>query len=238
MARFAHLDEAGTSSKEPFAVVAGVISNPDKQWRALEQYLVDLADDLVPSEMREGAVFHAKDLWHGTGHFPKEKIDRDRRNRILQELAKIPIKFDVPVVVGATDKKQYADTPNKRELCYSVAFGMAAIAVEHFMRQYCDESEVASIIAEDVPEMRRHAKWGYKRLKVPKLWDNPLLPIQRIAETPNFAEKSDSSILQVADTLAFVCCRRLRGKEDVGFLFDEFKENIISWPSWGDVQPH
>jgi hypothetical protein len=238
--RFAHLDEAGTSSREPYAIVGGVVSSPDKQWRALEQYLSDLADDLVPPDIRPDIVLHAKDLWHGTGKFPKDKVSREIRNRILTELAKIPVKFDIPVIVNGIDKSTVEDTENRRELIYSMAFALAVLGVEHCMREFCEPDELAMIIAEDVPEMRRHAKWGYQRLKMPELWDgiqNKLLPITRIAETPQFAEKTDSSILQVADLVAFVSCRRITGKEDVQFLFDEFKGNVISWPGWTEVLP-
>jgi len=239
MSRFAHLDEAGTSAAEPHAIVAGIISNPDQQWKALQQYLSDMADDLIPADLRKEIIFHAKDIWHGTGKFPKERFSRERRNLILQEIAKIPKKFAVPVIVGGIEKSKSQFEKRPRELSYAIAFGLAAVGVEYFLREYCEQSEIATLIAEDVPEMRRHAKEGYDRLQEPEHWNPetaPLLPLTRIVETPHFVEKKDSSILQVADTIAFVSCRIIRGKEDVRFIFDEFRENVIVWPRWSAVQ--
>jgi hypothetical protein len=240
LVRFAHLDEAGTSAREPYAIVAGVVSQPDLQWRALQQYLSDMADDLVPSDLRKGIVFHAKDLWHGSGQFPRDRFSRDLRVRILTELANIPVNFDIPVIVNGTKKADLPETQNKNAVAYSIAFGMAVIGVEHVMRAFCEADEVAMVIAEDLPSMRQHAKWGFQRLMEPEHWDqtqNKLLPVTRVAETPQFAEKTDSSILQVADLVAFVTCRRLNDKEDVQFLLDKFKDNIVTWPGWASYLP-
>ncbi len=239
--RFAHLDEAGISAREPVALVGGILSNPDKQWTALEKYLCDMADDLIPADLREGAIFHAKDLWHGNGLFSKDRFDREARNHILIELAKIPVAFDVPVVIGAINKAdQKAVSDNHNALCYAMAFSMAVIGVEHFMRTWGDEGEIASLIVEDTAEMRKHAKWGYDRIRDRSAWAGKqagYLPITRIKENPLFTPKSDSSILQIADTIAFVSCRRIRGQRDCQFLFDEFKENIILFPGWSDAAP-
>lgn len=199
-----------------------------------------MADDLIPKDLRKGIVFHAKDIWHGNGKFPINRFSIEERNRILTELAKIPRKFDVPVVVGAIDKQTQAKTPNHNALCYAMAFSLAVIGVEYFMRKFSKENELASLIVEDTNEMRRHAKWGYDRLRDPTHWDKgPAinLPVQRIVENPLFSPKTDSSILQVADLVAFVSCRRIRGKTDVQFLFDEFAPNIITFPAWSDAAP-
>jgi hypothetical protein len=70
-----HLDEAGIGNPkhEPWVVVAGVAVHADDQWRSLEQYLTTMADDFVPSHQRDGFVFHAKDLFHGSGVFDRAK---------------------------------------------------------------------------------------------------------------------------------------------------------------------
>jgi hypothetical protein len=239
--RFAHLDEAGTSRQEPFAVVAGIICHADKQWRALNQYLSDMADDLVPPEFRDGIIFHAKDIFHGAKRFDRENWPRERREKILLELAKIPTAFDVPVVIGMIEKKRHAwpgQQPKDIDASnYALAFGMAATSVEYFMREFAESNEIATLIAEDVPHMRRHAKAGYNVLKNPNLpWaENALgkhLPLERIAEQPMFAAKDESSILQVSDLLAFALCRRANGNKDVDPLIAEFSGNIITLPDW------
>lgn len=239
--RFAHLDEAGTSRQEPFAVVAGVVSHADMQWRALNEYLSDMMDDLVPAGLRKGLVLHAKDLFHGTKKFHRDVWPRDRRMRIMMELAKIPVAFDIPVVTGIIQKGQHSwpgtNKPADVDAShYALAFGMAAVSVEHFMRARAPD-EVATLIAEDVPHMRRHAKGGYNVLKdKSRGWDEHILkdycPLTRIVEQPMFAAKDESSILQVADLLAFTLCRRANGHKDVDPLVSQYLENVVTLPDW------
>ena len=46
MTRFAYSDESGVANpqQEPWVVVAGVVIDPDRQWKALEEKLSALAD--------------------------------------------------------------------------------------------------------------------------------------------------------------------------------------------------
>lgn len=241
--RYVHVDEAGISRREPYAVVAGIVTHADKQWRALNQYLSDMADDLVPNEYREGLIFHAKDLFHGSGKFDREKWPRQKRMAIMEQLALIPSKFDIPVVSGIVEKKkhQWSDsTASEMDANhYALAFGLCATSAEYFMRNFAEPDEVATLIAEDVPHMRKHAQWGYKVLKNPSLgWDKgsdalaSCAPLTRIVEQPMFAAKDQSSILQVADLLAFALCRRANGKNDVSELIKLFFPHIIMLPHW------
>jgi hypothetical protein len=45
--RFAHMDEAGTGNvaKNPFDIVAGVITHADRNWKRIERYLRNLAGE-------------------------------------------------------------------------------------------------------------------------------------------------------------------------------------------------
>ena len=62
--------------------------------------------------------------------------------------------------MGAIQKSEVEKTENHNALCYSMAFALSAIGVEHFMRHFCAAEEVATLIAEDCNEMRTYAKWG------------------------------------------------------------------------------
>lgn len=241
--RFAHVDEAGTSRQERYAVVAGVVSHADKQWRLLNEYLSDMMDDLVPSEHREGIVLHAKDLFHGTKKFHRDRWPRELRMQILEALAVIPVKFDLPVVIGILEKEKHKwdgeiKATDLDASHYALAFGLCASNVEYFMRKFAETDEVATLIAEDVPHMRAHAKRGYKVLKDPSFpWEAyPSLadsaPLTRIVEQPMFAAKDESSILQIADLIAFTICRRVNGNKDVNGLVERYAENIIALPAW------
>jgi hypothetical protein len=64
LVRIIYLDETGHSFKEPVAVVAGIILDPDKQWRLMADEIEGLKRR-VPDQFRDGFVFHATDLYSG-----------------------------------------------------------------------------------------------------------------------------------------------------------------------------
>jgi hypothetical protein len=80
-----------------------------------KQVRADMADDLVPPEFRDGIVFHARDIFHCVKRFDRDKWPRDRRSIILTELARIPVEFDVPVVIGMIEKKRHSWPGQKPE---------------------------------------------------------------------------------------------------------------------------
>jgi Protein of unknown function (DUF3800) len=239
--RFIHLDEAGTSSREPYVVVAGIVSHADNQWRALNRYLLDMANALIPEDLREGLIFHAKDLWHGSRKFNRQQWPRPKRLEIMEQIAIIPEKFAIPVVIGIVEKEKYSwgETKGQTDIDawnYALAFGLAAGCAEYFMRKFAEE-EVATIILEDVPHMRAHARRGYNILQnADNAWAKGAMksvtPLTRIVEHPMFAAKDQSSILQIADLLAFVMCRRANGKTDVAPLVERFASQIVMLPEW------
>lgn len=239
--RFAHIDEAGTSKSEPHCVVAGVVSHPDRQWLSINQHLKKLADEFVPSADRAGIIFHAKDIWHGSKRFRRDEWPRPKRVELLHELAQIPDKFSLPVIAGVVEKASLGwDVPPGTKAWggrnYSLAFGLCAIHFEYVLREMCAPYELGTIIAEDLPEMRQHAKWGCDHLRNPNIkWEKMdgvvnYMPLQRVIEQPLFAAKTDSAILQVADLVAFVCGRILNGNRDVQPLFDRFKDQVVVLP--------
>src|SRR5688572_19923792 len=66
--RFIFCDEAGISNPEhePFAVVAAVIIDADRQLHAIERHLAKLVDRHIRPRHREGFVFHATELFNGS----------------------------------------------------------------------------------------------------------------------------------------------------------------------------
>jgi Protein of unknown function (DUF3800) len=240
--RFAHVDEAGTSRDEPYCVVAGVVSHADHQWRVLNEHLSELADEFVPAEDREGIVFHAKDIWHGAKRFPRERWPMEKRRALLAELASMPEKFALPVVHGLVEKAMHkwgdtkAGSAEFEAKSYSLAFGMCAVNVEYVVREMCGENEVAMLVAEDAPAMRRHAQGGFKILSDPKhKWQvtdgiRNYFPLVKVIEQPLFAAKDESSILQISDTIAFILTRKINKKGDVDDLFKLFAGQIAFLP--------
>ena len=239
--RFAHIDEAGTSKGEAHCVVAGVVSHPDQQWLSINQHLTKLADEFVPLSERVGIVFHTKDIWHGSKKFRRDEWPRTKRLDLLHELAQIPDKFSLPVIAGVVEKSNKgwdvpAGTKNWIARNYSLAFGLCAIHFEYVLREMCEPHELGTIIAEDLPEMRQHAKWGCNHLRDPSInWEKMdgvvnYMPMHRVIEQPLFAAKNESAILQVADLVAFVLGRTLNGNNDVQPLLDRFKNQVVILP--------
>jgi hypothetical protein len=236
------VDEAGVSNKERHCVVAGVVSHPDKQWKALRLHLEDIAAEFVPEMERDKVVFHAKDIWHGTKAFHRTRWHRRKRYALLEQLAAIPVKFSLPVIAGVVEKSMHQWGGTKpgsakwEAYNYSLAFGLCAVHFEYVLREMCSSDELGTFIAEDAPDMRRYAKWGYGLLADPKHeWPEidettNYMPFERVIEQPLFADKRGSPILQIADFIAFVTGRRVNGHEDVQALFDRFSSQLVILP--------
>jgi hypothetical protein len=109
LVRIVYLDASGLSNpqQEPLVVVAGVIVLPDKQWKAINTYLSDLADEYVGRPRKFDFYFHALELFHGTKNFPREKYDKATRFRILDRLIEIPKLFDSPIVWGYAERRMF-----------------------------------------------------------------------------------------------------------------------------------
>lgn len=239
--RFAHIDEAGTSKAE-FCVVAGVVSAPDAQWRTLNDHLGALADAMVPIEDREGIIFHATDIFHGSGKFRRDKWPKHKRFELLTRLAMIPSNFSLPVISGLVEKSKmnWGDLPKSpRDLeayNYSLAFGLCVTHFEYVLRDMCGPDELGTIIAEDNRDMRQYARQAYQLLSDPNKWApegtelHKYQPLRKVIEQPHFTEKTGSGILQIADTIAFVLARRLNGGEDTKWLFDLIAPQLVILP--------
>lgn len=164
-----YLDEAGVSNKahEPYLVVAGIIVNADKKWKKLERHFLTLAEELVPDYVPfygRQFIFHAKDIWHGTGLFDRNKWPLKTRLKILERLAEVPAKFDLPIVIGYIDRLKHdkycqerqPSIPQSRrdQWAHVEAFLSAAKRVEKWM-QINASDEVAMMIAEDTENVKK-----------------------------------------------------------------------------------
>lgn len=234
--KWAHLDEAGTSVGEGCCVVAGVVTSPDGQWRQLKSYLDTLRTEFAPND--PDLVFHAKDIFHGTKAFHRDKWTRDKRNALLREISRIPHVFNLPVIGAAIDKSTLtwgnASSDKSNSLNYGLAFGMCVINFESYLRELPDSREVGTITAEDMPHMRRYAEFGYSRIRDKKGWDgetnSQYLPIHRVMEQPAFTSKLGSPYLQIADCIAFLLARYRNGGKGVESFIDEFQKQIYVLP--------
>jgi Protein of unknown function (DUF3800) len=244
--RIIYLDESGISASEPYAVVAGVIIHADKQWKAIERYLLDMADSLIPAAMRVNFCFHATELFSGSKIFARDEWPKERRWPILDELVRIPEKFDLPVLCGFAPKSKL-----KRDLkieslkqsktfdvtTHAVAFTICAIAANEYMERKAEADEVASITVENNDQARAIIKTQHNFIRnAAQVAQLPAdvrkhLSLSRIVDAVAFAEKMDASPLQVADACAFAIMRRLRHGKDSERFYAPLEPFITKRPN-------
>jgi hypothetical protein len=253
LVRIAFLDEAGRSRQEPIIVVGGVLVHGDRTYRKLVARFDEISAEHLPEPDRKGFVFHAKDIFHGSGRYfgDRETWPRERRWPILSALASLPREFGIPVVFGHLDKAEYREdikdymlehypTPAERAntsdiMEHMVAFVRVEIGIERQMRKF-PRDEICMVVAEDTDRVKRAVKDAHVIVRDPEeiaanAWATghiPEFPLTKIEDTPHFAAKAESRPLQLADTCAFLILRRLLRRSES----QEFFETIARQLSW------
>lgn len=234
--RVAYLDEAGISNaaEEPYCVVGGVLVNADQQWKAVEQRLAEIADEYTPQRTKGTFAFHAKDIWHGSKLFDRNSVDwpRDKRMQLLRDLCAVPAKFGLPVVIGFTVREKLAkEMPglSRKDLAINAQVYAAlrcTIQIEMYMQRAAADGEVAMLIYEDNQTCRTLIRKTHNFLRIvdisPVLSDEikPFFPMRRVVDTAHFADKTDTSLIQLADVCAFVMKGRLIKPQENDELFE------------------
>ena len=229
-----YVDEAGISNlkDEPFVVVAGIIVHVDHQSLAVEKYLATMIEQHIHPDHREGFVFHAKDLFHGSGAFMRDDWPKDVRWEILRELVSVPAKFGMPIVAGAMERpsKDHRITQN----AHAAALLRCVLRVQSWMRQNTSAEERAVIVSE-ANDAGRLIRDTYRFIRNPN--NVPAeglvakeLPLDRIVDTPYLAEKADAPALQIADACAFSLKRKLMMKPAADFFFAEMQPVLTVKP--------
>lgn len=231
---YIYVDEAGTSAKEPVTVVVGVIINADRHWRAASRMLQDTIQSLVPEPLRPGFIFHAKDVWGGYRRY--DSIwSRERRCDLIEAVASIPRRLHAAISIGIVrrDSEIALDGMKRHDAHHMWAFWRCIARSNKYVRDWAEQYEVATLIAEDVHDKRRFLR---ATLKIP-VSDLPLVPpyilptekekrtgvvrqtntgqIDRIIDTVHFVSKGDAPLMQLADACAF-SFRRFFAEQDFG----------------------
>lgn len=226
------LDESGTGNLEqdPVLVVAGVIVDANKTWVGLCQRLKQLLHDSVPAGVDRPQFLHAKDIYHGTKEFHRDQWSEKARYSLLDDLARLPLEFQIPVVWGGCDRRglsqRFPDLAraDQDKSAYAIAGSVCMMQVERWMRENTPSHEVASMFFEDGHSGKRMVKEAHRYLTggdVAK--DHPVeaaryLPLSRIIDAPSFQEKNDATALQLADFCAFAL-KRAQAKARFGERF-------------------
>lgn len=246
LVRFAFLDEGGISRDESRIVVGGVIVHGDEQLIPLESRLEAIVHKHIPQEDQDGFVLHVKDIWGGGKYFKdRNKWPIERRAAILDDLVAIPGQLEIPVIFNWVERSNVASRHNvdgkmsQRDFdvsCHAIAFAGCMLRVEEFMRRVWVD-EVAQIVAEDNPEARKTIKGVVDLFKNPSRMLTPLvahadvLPLQRIRGSVQFADKTESRALQLADACAFLIRRRFyKHDEIIARFYDKLKPWMLLVP--------
>jgi uncharacterized protein DUF3800 len=241
--RLVYLDEAGIGdiAKERQVVVTGAIIDADKQWKRLEEYYRTLAEEVFPSEDTYRFVFHAKDIWHGSGAFDGNKFSRRDRQIILRRLAQVPTLFQIPIACAAVDRVAFSQqrsfieasrkVRNKertaRLLTHAYAFVSTVHAVDYWMQRYASVDEVAMLIAEDTAQVKSTFERLHEAYTLSsENEDDESFRTQKIVDSVHFAKKRDSILLQMADHCAFILGRTLAGHADMAELYKMIKPQL------------
>lgn len=214
LVRIVYVDETGHSAKEPVVIVAGLILDPDKQWRELADRIRALVSEEVPEEFRPGFIFHATDLMYG-GRYRRAWAD-EARWATLEKLLSIPRELRIPVCLGLARKPIPRDEKPHREsvLTHVIAYALCMKGADRFMVDVAAPNEVAMVVAEHRKEAREHIEKAHYWLtdeESVKSWLPSFMhadfPITRIKAPPAFASKQVEPLLQIADACAFVLQR-------------------------------
>lgn len=273
LVRLIYTDEAGTSAKEPVCVVAAVVVHGDTQWRPLEAEMRRIIADKVPENLRDNFVFHATDVFSGSKEIKRDEWAFEDRLDFLKEVLCLPLVHDVPIAVGIEFKKEWSEIdfaslrfPNSKPLTpnqfsHLMAFNTCMERADLFLRKYLGGAEIGSVIAEDLPEMKRFLtafglihreresqfSMGSEYFR-PEKWQEKLgikpepveYRIDHIVDVPHFVSKGKAPLLQLADACAFAF-RHCLSKKDHGddlvlaMLGPDQGANFVNDPVWFSI---
>ena len=200
--RYIFIDEAGTSEREPISVVAGIIVHADEQCVPAEAKVAEVLE-AIPTKFREAfPVFHAKKIW-GSDLFRDEWTLEDRK-KVLMDMMSIPKEIGMPISFGLVSRE--AVVPPDAMIRNTAAQAHHALALQNclgeadrWMKHSAKSNEIATVIAEDVPESKRLLKFVARwSTKSPGEYQ-----ISRIRMPIHFVTKGEEPLLQIADACAF-----------------------------------
>jgi hypothetical protein len=247
--RIVFMDEAGVSNprEEPFTVVAGVMIEPDRRYGALDAHIRTLAEDFYGGPLTvhvldairgEGHpfIFHAKDVWHGSGLFPRKSPlwPREKRMKLLAALSDIPFKFSLNIMYTAVDRRsayeRHTGVPPKmiEAGLHAYAYFETLRKIDRWMIENAP-NEYTLVYAEDRVEVRRYLSLVHSLStdrSIDENADENTFSSTHIVEPVAFLPKKSSVTLQVADHCAFIIKRRLQGCKDIGPYFEKIKPMI------------
>jgi hypothetical protein len=202
----------------------------------------------IPPDKQDGFFFHSTDIYGGGKQgcifHDKDEWPDERRWAILDDLAAIPAKFDLPVCIGMIQKAEFplpkgTDKTNPEILRqidvaqHAFAIIQCEIAVELWLRKHT-EREITHIIAENNDEVRLAAREAHTLLRDPQAIaaaggpaNHPVYPFKRIRDGLQFTTKPESRLLQVADVCAWAMRRYANFAPNAKRFFEPIAHKVI-----------
>lgn len=238
------MDEAGTSAHEPVTVVVAIVANADEHVMTAEAAVLE-ALGAVPKQFRDNFVFHAMQVFGEQGYQDGGWSLTDRLH-LLRTMMSIPGRLGMGIVVSAMWRGaiDFSDiygglglSPEKSDHIH--AFSMCVSVADRGIRNHAHPREVGTIIAEDVPEMRKFLKLVPRVIRaspinLPQSMMRTTVTddekgfiaqsgdfrVTRIRNSVHFVEKADDPLVQVADACAYGL-RRFFAQQKFGVEFAE-----------------
>jgi hypothetical protein len=245
--RHAYLDEAGISEngEEPVVVVAAALTDPDRHWHEIANYYDTLADGWLQGRyfaQTDGHfVFHAKDVWHGAGEWGRNRFSLQDRMAIFKQLAQAPDLLAIPICIGVVEKSQLprefrniTDSKLRKSLYLGSAFVMAMQSIDDWMERHCP-GRVCMMTAEDTDSTKAAIRATVRNVQTDGQGYSHEYQVEfrsrSIVDTPNFAPKNLSPIMQMADHCAFIVRRAFTDCQHIGQYMDMIRPAIHLPPS-------
>ena len=229
--RYIFMDEAGTSAVEPVTVVVGLIAPMNMFY----QRKLLLWKQLERSRLKDDFVFHAAEIYGGLKY--KDVWSITDRLRLLNQMMSVPRKIGISICVSAhwRNAVEWGDSVSglsASQLDHVMAFNNCIAVCDRNIRRHAGPREVATVVAEDIPEMRRFLKIAPRLLRENPMYMSPEylretigdqeagylqqsgeLRVTRIRNSVHFVEKAEDPLVQVADACAYGFRRFFAGEK-------------------------
>ena len=215
MARLVYIDESGTDASSDVAVVVGVYVDPDWQSDAILGGLSAVREFLSP-DLPDEWIIHATEIYSGGKALPRDRFSKERRFNALGNLPMMFRQIRLALAVTFVWRKDISPASSHSEsfVRHLLAFGILVPTINHFLRT-AFPNEKASLIAEDVPEMRGMfvdlPDFFRKETRVGAPMPSPF---DSIVDGVHFTAARHAPALQLADCAAFAIRRALAGLRD------------------------
>jgi len=239
----------GSIEKEPITVVAAIVINMDRDWDAIEHDLnfvrIHAPDTVLePKRVLKGKKFYSllrknADLEQQIRGVPSPKAGQIAKEAVearqcLHKVFEVLIKYRIPIVYGAVDRKGFAEWQKRRQsrlseedktTAYDIAFSECLVRLDSAAWTFTNERLLW--IADRSDKQREPATKSALELyrsgvvtSIAKQLGKPE-DISRIsvADTIYFGHSSESVALQLAD----VCCSTV-----TNYLLEQFYERTYS----------